>query len=492
MKVFAVNHGFHYEIENLTRVFFPNEKIEILKESCPSCGCGASHIVTAREYSGDEIILTCSFSAGEYKKTDADCLSLSCTDDEQERLLAVMLYKILCEYTGLTPPWGILTGVRPIKLFRRLREAGGEEYAERYFLDKLLVSAPKTELSAVTEKNERRILETSKPNSFSLYVSVPFCPSRCSYCSFVSQSVEKSFKLIEPYVELLCREIEYTGKIAKELSLRLESVYIGGGTPTTLNVCQLEAVMGAINRSFDMSFCREFTVEAGRPDTVTEEKLLAIKRCGGRRISINPQTLNNEILRQIGRRHTSEEFFQAYETAKRVGFDHINTDLIAGLPAESAQSFKNTLDGIAALDPESITVHTLSMKRSSNLTAQGTELLRKDIAAAEQMHSYCGELLPQRGYEPYYLYRQSRMVGNLENVGWSQKGSEGLYNVFIMDETHTVLGCGAGATTKLKQPNGPYIERIFNYKYSYEYLTGFDEIIRRKDRFKSFYEEYGF
>lgn len=492
MKVFVDNHGFHYEIENLTRVFFPNEKIEILKEPCPTGGCNVPHIVTAREYSDDEITLTCSFSAEEYKKTEASTLALSCADDEQERLLAVMLYKILCEYTDLTPPWGILTGVRPIKLFRRLRECGGEEYARRYFSDKLLVSEQKVGLSAVTEKNERRILETSKPNSFSLYVSIPFCPSRCSYCSFVSQSVEKSFKLIEPYVELLCSEIEYTGKIAKELNLRLESVYIGGGTPTTLSADQLEAVMGAVNRSFDMSFCREFTVEAGRPDTVTEEKLLAIKRCGGGRISINPQTLNDEILQKIGRKHSSGEFFKAYETADKIGFDHINTDLIAGLPGESAQSFKNTLDKIVSIDPESITVHTLAMKRSSNLTAQGMELLRNDIAAAESMHTYCGELLPQKDYEPYYLYRQSRMVGNLENVGWSKKGSEGLYNVFIMDETHTVLGCGAGATTKLKQPNGPYIERIFNYKYSYEYLNGFDEIIRRKDRFKSFYEEYGF
>lgn len=492
MKVFVDNHTFHYEIENLTRVFFPNEKIEILKQACNISGTNEPFVVTKREYSADEILLSCSFNSDLYERTVEKRVELSCPDDEQERLLAIMLFEILCEFTSLTPPWGILTGVRPIKLFRRLREERGEEYAKAYFSDKLLVSDEKVDLSVVTEQNERRILETSLPNSFSLYVSIPFCPSRCSYCSFVSQSVEKSFKLLEPYVELLCKEIEYTGEIARSLSLKLESVYIGGGTPTTLNEHQLEQVMSAINRSFDMSCCREFTVEAGRPDTVTPEKLEAIKRCGGDRVSINPQTLNDEVLQKIGRRHTSEEFFNAYQMARDAGFSHINTDLIVGLPGEDFQSFKNTLDKIVSLNPESITVHTLAMKRSSNLTAQGMELLRQDIISAGSMHSYCAKLLPANNYEPYYLYRQSRMVGNFENVGWSKKGSEGLYNVFIMDETHTVLGCGAGATTKLKQPNGSYIERIFNYKYSYEYLNGFDEIIKRKDRVKSFYEEYGF
>ena len=308
----------------------------------------------------------------------------------------------------------------------------------------------------------------------------------------MSQSVEKSFKLIEPYVELLCREIEYTGQIARNLGLRLQTVYIGGGTPTTLSPMQLDMVMSAINRSFDMTNCREYTVEAGRPDTVTQEKLKVIKQNGADRISINPQTLNDEILKAIGRRHTSEEFFAAYDIAVKSGFDHINTDLIAGLPGESADSFASTLNKIVELDPKSITVHTLSMKRSSNLTQQGAELLRRDFETAEQMHRFCSELLPKNGYEPYYLYRQSRMVGNLENVGWSKKGSEGLYNVFIMDETHSILGCGAGATTKLRQPNGSYIERIFNYKYSYEYLKGFDEMLKRKDRIGSFYDEYGF
>ncbi len=491
MKVFIENHSFHYEIENLTRVFFPNEKIEIIKARVDDELNGA-HIITGRESADDKIRLYCSLKINGERYENERKLDINSPDDEQERALAIILFDILRAYTGITPPWGILTGVRPIKLFRRLAEELGESGAREYFKNKLLVSDEKISLSALTERNEREILKTSTPDSFSLYISIPFCPSRCSYCSFVSQSVEKSFKLIEPYVELLCREIEITGKIAKELSLRLQSVYIGGGTPTTLGPEQLRAVMNTLSRSFDMSACREYTVEAGRPDTVTEERLKAIKECGADRISINPQTLNDEILKKIGRRHSAREFFEAYETAVKCGFEHINTDLIAGLPGESLESFKSTLDSIAALKPKSITVHTLSMKRSSELTYRGAELLRRDIEAAEGMHSCCSRLLPQNGYEPYYLYRQSRMVGNLENVGWSKKGSEGLYNVFIMDETHSVLGCGAGATTKLKEPNGPYIERIFNYKYSYEYLKGFDEIIRRKDRLRAFYDECGF
>lgn len=487
IRIYIYNHSFHYEMENLTRVFFPNEKLQIIRGELPR-ESDQPCLITKRTDKGVECTLNIDGHSSSLEKS----LPPDTSDDEQEREMAILLYNLLSGCTGLTPLWGILTGVRPIKLFRRLREEMGEDGAKEYFQNKLLVSEEKTALSTLTERNERLILDTSTPDSFSLYVSIPFCPSRCSYCSFVSQSVEKSFKLIEPYVDLLCREIEYTGQIVKSLGLRLQTVYIGGGTPTTLSPTQLDMVMSAINRSFDMQICREYTVEAGRPDTVTEEKLKVIKQNGADRISINPQTLNDEILKAIGRRHSSEEFYQAYDIAVKSGFDHINTDLIAGLPGESAESFFSTLSRIAELDPKSITVHTLSMKRSSGLTQQGAELLRRDFETAEQMHRFCSALLPDRGYEPYYLYRQSRMVGNLENVGWSKKGSEGLYNVFIMDETHSILGCGAGATTKLKQPGGAYIERIFNYKYSYEYLKGFDEMLKRKDRIGSFYDEYGF
>lgn len=491
MKIYIINHTFHYEMENLTRVFFPNDKIEVITEHTENYDKPC--IITEAEQgeNGSSVSVICSFE--EYEKKLEGFVSKDTTDykDEQERLMAVLLYKILCDYTKITPPWGILTGVRPIKLMRTLIDEKGREYAKDYFKNALFVSEEKTSLALKTEANERKILALSKDNSFSLYVSIPFCPSRCSYCSFVSQSIEKASHLIQPYVEKLCEEIAYTGSIADKLGLKLESVYIGGGTPTALNANQLARLIKAINSSFNMNECREFTVEAGRPDTITEEKLFAIKSGGADRISINPQTLNDSVLEQIGRKHTAKQAVDAFLSARNMGFNHINTDLIAGLPGDTPESFENTLNGILSLAPESITVHTLAMKRSSRLSENRMELYRKDASAAAEMQSFCCKLLPENGYIPYYLYRQSKMVGNLENVGWSLEGYEGLYNVYVMDETHTVLGCGAGAVTKLKQPNGKYLERIFNYKYPYEYLNGFEQMLIRKERFEPFYELYG-
>lgn len=490
MKILIKNHPFHYEVENLTRVFFPNEKLEIIKDGFDTVR--RPYIVTQREQEGGAAALTAQIHFDGYDRVSEAQVPLDAPDfdDNCERALAIVLFRLLTEYTGLTPPWGILTGVRPIKLFRSLCEQYGREGARVYFEDMLLVSKEKTNLAAVTEANERKILSLSQNDSFSLYLSVPFCPSRCSYCSFVSQSVEKAQKLMAPYTDLLCKEIAYTGKLAEKLGLRLETVYMGGGTPTTLSARQLTQVLGAVREHFDLSHCREFTVEAGRPDTITEEKLDAIRQGGCDRISINPQTLSDETLARIGRKHTAQQTIDAFGMARRAGFTHINTDLIAGLPQEPFESFQNTLQKILALSPESITVHTLAMKKSSRLTGEGMEIYREDARRAFEMHRLCAELLPENGYFPYYLYRQSKMVGNLENVGWSVKKHEGLYNVYVMDETHTILGCGAGAVTKLKQPGGTYLERIFNFKYPYEYIDRFDEMLRRKERAETFYDEY--
>lgn len=402
-------------------------------------------------------------------------------------MAAIMLFEILSEYTGIRLPWGILTGVRPIKLLHNLVRELGTDGADKYFREKLLVTEQKTKLALTTEKNERKILELSKPDSFSLYISVPFCPTRCSYCSFVSQSIEKAKKLVEPYLDLLCQEIKYTAEIAKELNLRLETVYIGGGTPTTFSAEQLTKLITAINTSFDMKKCREFTIEAGRPDTITREKLKAILDGGCDRISINPQTLNDEVLEAIGRRHTATQTLEAYKLAEEIGFKHINMDLITGLPKDTPKTFKYTLDTLCDLSPASITVHTLAMKRSSFLTLGGALVKTGAEPPAAIMMKYCEEKLPQFGYHPYYLYRQSRMEGNLENVGWSKDGFDGLYNVYVMDETHTILACGAGGVSKLREPGVNHLERIFNYKYPYEYINGFDEMLRRKEQIKTFY-----
>lgn len=474
-----INHPFHYELENLTRLFYPNEKISVIKDSEKF---SEPYI---KAFRNDKLYVE--VKVGSF----FDGANASVVDDtEDERMLCEMLYKILCNLTSVTPPWGMITGVRPVKLYRHLKETTGEGEADEYFLKKLFVSDEKLRLSKTTEKIEKRIIDLSTEKSFSLYISIPFCPSRCHYCSFVQSSIERSKHLVEPYVDLLCDELRRTAQIASDLNLRLETVYMGGGTPTSLSAEQLNRILSVVNESFDMSFCREFTVEAGRPDTITSEKLYFLKENNVERISINPQTLNNSVLEAVGRRHTAEQTIEAYELARRIGFKSINTDLIAGLPTDTVESFINTLDRIITLEPECITVHTLSIKRSADLTKNGTSINRDDAVNTAKMLSYANEKLFGNEYFPYYLYRQSRMVGNLENTGWSKKGFESLYNIYVMDETHTILGCGAGAVTKLKRFNTTYLERIFNFKYPYEYIDRFNELLDRKQKIYTFYAKY--
>ena len=477
MNLYVKNHNFHFELENLTRLFFPNEKITVIRDF--------SEPQPPYIYTEVSDKITISVNIGSFNKSETAVKKL--TDDDNELVSAQLLYKLLCDFTGLTQPWGILTGVRPVKLLRRLAEESSEEQAVKKFEKDFFVSNEKIALSRETEHNERKILELSKPESFSLYVGIPFCPSRCSYCSFVMASIERAEKLIEPYTKLLCEEIKRTAEIANKLGLRLETVYFGGGTPTTLSAEQLDTVLGTVNKSFDMSTCREFTVEAGRPDTIDSAKLFALKENKVDRISINPQTVNDEVLKTIGRKHTAQQFFDAFELARKCGFDNINTDLIAGLPTDTPESFKNSLDSIVRLNAECITVHTLCMKRASRLTTEGVTLDLKQARDARKMLAYTQNILGQNEYIPYYMYRQSRMVGNLENVGWSKRGFESLYNVYVMDETHTILACGSGGVTKLKRNNPDYLERIFNFKYPYEYIDRFDELIQRKSGIMQFY-----
>lgn len=477
MNLYVKNHNFHFELENLTRLFFPNEKITVIRDF--------SEPQPPYIYTEVSDKITISVNIGSFNKSETAVKKL--TDDDNELVSAQLLYKLLCDFTGLTQPWGILTGVRPVKLLRRLAEESSEEQVVKKFEKDFFVSNEKIALSRETEHNERKILELSKPESFSLYVGIPFCPSRCSYCSFVMASIERAEKLIEPYTKLLCEEIKQTAEIANKLGLRLETVYFGGGTPTTLSAEQLDTVLRTVNKSFDMSTCREFTVEAGRPDTIDIAKLFALKENKVDRISINPQTVNDEVLKTIGRKHTAQQFFDAFELARKCGFDNINTDLIAGLPTDTPESFKNSLDSIVRLNAECITVHTLCMKRASRLTTEGVTLDLQQARDAREMLAYTQNILGQNEYIPYYMYRQSRMVGNLENVGWSKKGFESLYNVYVMDETHTILACGSGGVTKLKRNNPDYLERIFNFKYPYEYIDRFDELIQRKSGIMQFY-----
>ena len=469
-------HTFNYETENLCRVFYPLEKIETVNEDKD----GERKIVTEKK---DEKI-SVKISFGEEEKY----LEKICEENADFELeIATLLFKCLSEITSYVPQWGLLTGVRPSKLMIKLAEEMGEEGAKKYFREKLLVSEQKTSLAMNVADCEEKIISRSGEKSFSLYISIPFCPTRCNYCSFVSHSIEKTKKLMAPYVDKLCEEIKLTGGIAKELGLRLETVYFGGGTPTTLTAEQLEKLLDAVENNFDLSTCFEYTVEAGRPDTVTKEKLDVLKKKGVTRISINPQTFNDSVLENIGRRHTSEETFRAFSLARETGFDNINMDLIAGLSGDTLESFSETLDIVNRLSPENVTVHTLALKRSSNL-AGDTEGLSSGMLANE-MINLSHEKLRENGFVPYYMYRQSKSLGNLENVGWCKNSFECAYNIFMMEECHTILACGAGAVTKLKDPHSNVIERIFNFKYPYEYNDRLPELLERKKRILSFYSE---
>lgn len=491
MTLLIDGHSFHYEMENLCRIFYPHTKINIITmgpsdEEQPAAD-GVTVYTGLKKRTDGSLLLAVRLKTESAEKSSGKLIPPGTPEDEIQRCMAATLWQMLSDALGYRPKWGILTGVRPIKLYGKLASEMGEDAASRHFREKLYVSPEKTELARTTWENQKEILAISRPDSFSLYVAIPFCPTRCAYCSFVSSSVEKAFRLVPQYVELLCEELRHTAQIVKDLHLRMQSAYIGGGTPTVLSADQLTEIIRTIRENFDFSDCREFTVEAGRPDTVTAEKLEALKAGGATRISINPQTLNDEVLQAIGRKHTTAQTLAAFELARSHGFQNINMDLIAGLPKDSPESFHRTLDGILELSPESITVHTLALKRAARLNHE-TDVPFTGADVAEQMVAAADSRLPQHGYRPYYLYRQSRMVGNLENTGWAKPGFESLYNVLIMEECQSILACGAGAVTKLKDPYSSRIERVFNFKYPYEYISRYHEMVIRKDKVKEFYE----
>lgn len=485
MYLINKNHSFHYEMENLLRVFFP-EKITV-SEEIPE-----AEDYCLAELDGSTVSVTVRLLGKEYSESKAAPFSEKNADDTDEsfleRKMALVMLELLSGITEYTPPWGILTGVRPAKLMSKLIESYGELWAISYFTNELQVSEEKTALALSVARKEAPIINASEPDSYSLYVSVPFCPTRCSYCSFISHSNESAKKLIPEYVEKLCEELAVTGKIAKELELKLESIYIGGGTPSVLTAEQLKKVTDAISANFDVPSVREYTIEAGRPDSTTKEKLEVMKNCGCTRISINPQTFNDDVLKEIGRNHSAQMTLDCFSDAREVGFTNINTDLIAGLPTDTLESYERTLSKAIELSPENITVHTLALKRSSNIVTESRKT-NSGIVASEML-SLTQKRLTDAGYVPYYMYRQSKCLGNLENVGWTKEGYECLYNVYMMEECHTVLAVGAGAVIKLKAPESNEIERIFNYKYPYEYISGFDEILRRKEYIGEFYRKY--
>lgn len=387
-----------------------------------------------------------------------------------------------------TIPWGTLVGIRPVKRVVAMLEAGADEDEVRKVLkEEYEVSDKKTELALIIAKTEIDVISTLPENAICLYIHIPFCPSRCAYCSFASLSVTEMQHFIEPYLYALFDELDTIKKIVNDLKFTIVGVYIGGGTPTSILSIELDNLLNKIEKTFDLSDCREFTIEAGRPDTITKSKLEVMKKHNVNRISINPQSMNDKTLSVIGRKHSTEDIYTAFSMAKDMGIEIVNMDIIAGLPQENLDEFSNTVDKVIELEPENITVHTMSIKRASRINQTGDFDTLPHSELVDKMVDYAHRKLKENGYLPYYLYRQKNILGDLENTGFYKGDTQGLYNICMMEEVRTVISAGVGAVTKLVKPGK--IERIFNVKDVREYLNRAEEMRNRKNYIYNFFNK---
>ena len=474
MKQIAIilnDRSFEYDIYTLVIAFFPGVRTQVFD---PGTEPAAKPDLTVRAMIRKERI---SLAAGEEKREIIP--PVSADRSTYKNLIKRNLYEMLRKLCGRDLPWGNLTGIRPVKLAMQfLSEQTPPEAASRQMQERYFVSPKKADLAVRIAQRERRILEgIDTKNGYSLYIGIPFCPSICLYCSFSSTPLGLWESRVDEYLDALIREMAacrrcFPGK-------KLHTVYVGGGTPTTLNPAQLERLLDAVERHFDLSGVMEYTVEAGRPDSITREKLEVIRRHPVTRISVNPQTMNQETLDVIGRRHTVEDTVHAYETARSLGFDNINMDLIVGLPGEGIRQIEHTMEQIEALDPDDVTVHALALKRAARLALHMDEYEKISFQASDRIMERCEEGCRRLSMTPYYLYRQKNMAGNYENVGYAKQGRAGLYNILIMEEVECILACGASGSTKIVYGDGR-IERVENVKDVRNYLERIDEMIRRK------------
>jgi len=397
----------------------------------------------------------------------------------RRRALQQSLYLAALPHLPVAPAWGALSGVRPTKLTtKHLWEGGTRGSALRLMQEEYFVTDERAELAVACSESTVRAKKLLASNDISLYIGIPFCPTRCAYCSFVSRSIGKRTELLEPYLSALYREMEHTGKLLKASGKTVRTVYIGGGTPTTLTGPQMAQLLQKIHDTFDLRRCLEFTVEGGRPDTLTAEKLRTIRAGGADRMSINPQTMIDSVLRACGRPHTAQAVIDRYQDAVNAGFTDINMDLIAGLPTDTLEGFCRSLDTVAALAPSNITVHTLALKKGADLFEKQVSLPSGQEVA--KMVAYANETLRAQGYKPYYLYRQKYMSGSFENVGWSRNDRDCLYNIYMMEEVHTILSLGAGGMNKVNLPDGT-LQRFHNPKFPEQYIGQLDSVLSQKD-----------
>lgn len=388
--------------------------------------------------------------------------------------------------SDMPTPWGVSTGIRPAKTARMMLDDGfSDDEILKFMQDEYFVSVSKAQLSFAVAKKEAELLKNREKNGISIYVGVPFCPTRCSYCSFISQAVAHNKKFLKPYAEALMKEIEATAALAQDFGYKTETVYFGGGTPTTLPPEILDKVIKKVKDCFDVSILREFTVEAGRPDTFSDEMLSVLRENGVNRISINPQTMNQKTLDLIGRKHTVEDTVRAFEMTRKYNSFSINADIIAGLPGETPADFEKTVKEVTKLNPDAVTVHTMYMKRAARLIDEFENL--RFATNTSEMVDYSHKYLIENGFNPYYMYKQRNTLGNLENTAFAKTGHESLYNIYIMEEIQTIFALGGGASTKMVK--GDRIERVFNPKEAGDYIKRIDEIIEKKKKAVEFLKD---
>ncbi len=466
MKLTLIGHSDLYAVEQLQLSLFP--------ESTEGEAVSALH--------RGKLWLTASTKITVGGKTVTNLRRLKAAEEtvrSRRRLLQQSYYLAAKQLLPALPPWGALAGVRPTKITtRHILEGGTEKSADALLRDVYFVTPERRALALDCTRSTVRAARLLEGRDISLYIGIPFCPTRCAYCSFVSRTVGKRTELIEPYLQALLREIRHTGQLVANSGCRVRTIYMGGGTPTTRSSSQMALLMDTVAESFDLSQLLEYTVEGGRPDTLNEEKLGVIRSHGADRMSINPQTMVDGVLKASARPHTAADVLRAYAQAQAAGFDAINMDLIAGLPGDDFDGFCHSLDTVAALSPANITVHTLALKKDADLFQQ-----RENLPSAEEvarMVAYASEKLTALGYKPYYLYRQKYMSGSFENVGWSKDNKDCLYNIYMMEEVHTIVSVGGGSISKRNMPDGT-LQRFPNPKFPEQYIEKIESILGQKD-----------
>ena len=466
MKLTLIGHDDRYAVEQLQMALFP---ANTEGEAVSALHRGKTWLTATAKITLDGKTAT----ASRRLKAAEETVRL------RRRALQQSYYLAACQLLDIAPAWGALAGVRPTKITtRHMLEGGTPRSAEKLMKDVYYVTPDRRKLAVDCSISTVNAANLLNEKDLSLYVGIPFCPTRCTYCSFVSRTIGKKTELLDPYLQALMKELTVTGRLLQESGRTIRSVYIGGGTPTTLSTPQMATLLDAIRDSFDLSRCLEFTVEGGRPDTLDAQKLRTIRQHGADRMSINPQTMEDHVLRACGRPHKAADVIRAYREAEDAGFKAINMDLIAGLPADSIDGFKRSLDAVAELNPANITVHTLALKKGADLFEKRENL--PSAADVTEMVAYSADVLRNLHYKPYYLYRQKYMSGSFENVGWSRDGLDCLYNIYMMEEVHTILSLGGGGMNKVNFPDGS-LQRFHNPKFPEQYIEMIDDVCRQKE-----------